>query len=284
MPLNPVSEKIQYILTQINELAPDTQNVLMKQLQYFQIKLHHEPLNPEETIILDGTFNEAKQLIKHLELARVAAQHATDRLTATNDVGSPGDGYSLEKTRKKLNETDLLQTFNTLKKRRDELSTEFEQTTYRKGTGMNIAAWYRHATDIKNWRKVLGNCTEHINVSFVYLYTLVREAASEHNPSPIDCVYRIDVDNDIGGHSYLLLGGVAPSTIHVNKLYRADNFLDTARNFGNACVVVDPWNKRHPFYPASDIPEKMPNCGLIGTVNIEFGLVFRASEENTLSI
>ncbi|WP_133128806.1 hypothetical protein [Legionella nagasakiensis] len=289
MPLgNSSAEKIQSILSQIKKIVPDTRSILVKQLQSFQTRLNMGELSRKERDDLEETCLAAERLIQNLHLAKTAAKYSANRLITTNRPDASGDDVQLKKIRKQLNETELLQIFNTLKNRRNELGrqtlsfAEFEQTAYRKGTGTNIAMWYRYATDRKN--KKPGNCTEHSNLAFVYIYTIVREEISEHHSSPIDCIYRIDVDNDMGGHSYLLIDGIQSSKFNSQKQYSAKQFLCETKNFNNTCVVVDPWNKEHPYYPISDILDNMPRCGLTGQLNIEFGLDFSEREEPRYTI
>lgn len=280
----PLFEKAELILAQIDKIAPDTQNSLVKQLRSFQNQLSDNTFQSGDTSLFNNCLTATQQLVTNLLLAQDAALFAMKRMKATNSPYSAMDNFQLEITRKKINETDVLKTFSFFKDRREKIGVNdprilgFEQTAYSKGTGINMAMWYRYSSRLLPEKK-LGNCSEQSNLAFVYLYTIVREAISSSLPSPINSLNRVDVENSMGGHSYIIINGLDIPKFQFNEQYSSNEFRNLIPAFDSTGVVVDPWNTKSPFYPASDIPSLMPECGLKGTVNIEFRLSFASQKE-----
>lgn len=275
-----ISQQIDELLKKLQLLAPDTQNPLLAKLQDYQmggvLEIHNEHPELEETMVL------ALRLIKNLELAQLTVEHCASTLgiQATNAPYSPKKNDRLEAKRAKVNETDLLELFDTLRTRRSRFESpqNYEQNAYRKGTGTNMAMWYRDIHQRTNKEK-LGNCTEQVNVGFVYLYIHVQNELRENHPCPLRSIERVDVDNLIGGHSYLLLDRDKDPLSTFESHLPCKLSLNASESFGLCCVVIDPWNKEYPFYPIADIRSKMPKCGLKGLVNFEFGLNFAQTSE-----
>lgn len=236
-------------------------------------------------------------LIKTLELAKEASHYAQSHFKATNQPRDMHANVELERSRKRINETDLVKTFKTFKAQRESLDSKspgydiktFEAKAYAKGKGMNIRSWAHHALTERSKKKsmeaiegvkVLGNCTEQSNLAFAYLYSKFNEVYCEHKEGDeevegvrlFDKVERIDIQNSRGGHVLLLLNRKPDSDVFSDKRCSTHDLLSKASELGDECVVVDPWNADSPIYLASDIATYIPPCGQVGRVNIEFGL------------
>lgn len=235
-----------------------------------------------------------------LGLAKETCDFVAFRLIPTNRPISLTRTRRLEQTRAQINVTELLNLFGVLKKQRETVANNtgyddiklFSQAAYRKGTGMNIRAWAQYMLKVDGKPKY-GNCTEHANAGFAYLYSRFREVFCENSDKVsnketvklFEKIERVDVSNQVGGHSFLLLNRKNPpgsealvAMIHsasdLQTLPSMSEFLDLSKEFGNDCIVIDPWNKDNPFYPASDLKTKLPKCAREGRVNIEFALDF----------
>jgi len=275
-------------LESITSLTVFTENEVVKQLQKFQKQLGDSTFTSSDEEPLIECLKEGQKLLNNLRLAKEAVSYTVSKMTATNRRPiNLRDNTQLELSRQRFNNTELTTTFGFFKHKREELAQQsqrnmdFEQTAYRKGTGFNMAMWYRYAHATKS-TKTWGNCTEQSNTAFVYLYTRVREALSLGAPSPFSSLQRIDVDNDLGGHSYILIDGMDKSLFLTMKTFTGKELLNLIPKLSSTAVVVDPWNSDHPFYPAKDIPKLMPECGLNGKMNIEFRLGFSAPEESEI--
>ncbi|KTD18112.1 hypothetical protein [Legionella jordanis] len=278
--LNQLKPQITLLLNRINRLAPETKNPLVQKLKRYSEKIGR--LRAEEYSDLMQTLEAASCLLKNLELGENTVHYIQKilQMQATNNPYDPEKQLLLEQKRSKLNERDLTKIFATLHAKRKKFESPqdlFEQEAYRKGTGYNISMWYRDAHHPSNTEK-LANCTEQTNAAFVYLYLMVMDEIRENKPAPFKRIERVDVENRLGGHSYLLLDKSKVKQFASLPQPLADipceDYLSATDEFGDVCVVIDPWNKNHPFFPASDMADKMPKCGLSGTVNFEFALDF----------
>lgn len=271
-------------IKQLQKLAPETNATVLKKL----LKLKEELISNDSKIDsvkeIELTLDTAKQLIQNLKYARDAAKFATSKLNPSNRPFVPAINSKLEKKRTEVNNA-LIDKFGLLKKQREHLAKKtgnlsigtFDQSAYRKGTGISMGMWYWHALHKKSIDK-FGNCTELANTAFGHLYSLARENFSHHKDLPFDNLERIDVTNSIGGHCYLLMDRKKTKKIQLNEKYPVGILLNEATNLGDTCVVIDPWDSLHPFYPAADMPKNMPQCGKEGEMNIEFGLNFSVHE------
>ncbi|STX27897.1 Uncharacterised protein [Legionella beliardensis] len=279
--VNKFKDEIDLVLSQIQKLVSSTDNQAVKKLYLYQSLLNDNRFTTAHTSDCQTNLNDAKELLNNLLLAKQAVEHVRASMTSAHSKNFS----ELAAIRDKLNNKELRATFGALKNQREKLSlfdkslAAFDQEAYRKGTGFNMTMWYRHMNSPKS-RKVLGNCTEQSNAAFVYLYTHFREQFSNSSPSSLQSLHRIDISNTIGGHSYTLINGIAGADINPQSKCTMSKFLSEIENFSNTAVVVDPWNSEAPFYPAADIPNKMPACGLKGEVNIEFGLSLSEHEAN----
>lgn len=226
--------------------------------------------------------NTNDRLNQNLIIGKKAASYASNLLVSTNQESAYDfeKNHRLETIREQMNNVELVKFYSKLKnqcKKND--SPPFDDlTTYRKGVGINMRLWSLYAVS-KNKEK-LGNCTELNNAAFGFIYQNVYESFRENNTSTssaIRRVIRVDVDNNEGGHSFLLIDP-NPTLFVANKTYSIDAFFDQLDQLGDACVVVDAWNKKHPAYHVSESLSKMPPCARTGTFNIEFGLGFTADE------
>ncbi len=271
-----IQTQINDLLDNLQDLAPRTHNRAVNHLKYFRMLINNGLLSVDDIDELNTSLSVGERLLGNLRLAKEAAEYAASKMIATNNPeATDAQQQQLTMTRLQLNKTQLQETCATLKKQRQRLDSgntsqfEFTQSAYRKGSGFNMGMWYQYSS---NKSRQPGNCGEQSNIAFVYLYTLVREAANQGRPSPIDRLDRIDVTNNIGGHCFILIDRTphknyreSPATIDLLQ----DNVM---HDF--TCVVSDPWNKKNPFYPLSDLPNFMPECGLRGVANVEFSLDF----------
>ncbi|RAP36730.1 hypothetical protein B1207_07990 [Legionella quinlivanii] len=262
-------QRLGVLLERINRLKLDEPS-LLAQISIFQNQLASPEFHNEG---LEQRLQEIEQLTNNLCIAKEACDYVNRRMRAANKPLSPAGMRILEDFRTKMNDTQLRQVFNRFKERREQIEyPEFEQTAFRKGTGYNMSMWYYHA---HSRSPVFGNCSEQANCAFVFLYSLAREAASSHVASPVHSLYRIDIKNERGGHTLLLMNlehtGLFPKT--------AEELIPYCASLPATVIVIDPWNKKRPYYPAIEMKRYMPSCGKTGLVNIEFGLKFSALEE-----
>jgi hypothetical protein len=275
---------IKETLDKIKELAPKTNSNVVKRLNVCLDALGDESFdNSKDLPVLEKLLATSEQLISNLEYAKKAVDFTSTKLVAANiPPVSRTDNAALEQTRKQINDTELVKQFQFLKSRRSNLAeslkdsslTDFDQKFYRKGPGCNIRRWAQYAMDdSKGPSQKLGNCTEQANLSFSYLYTSAYGNITDKKNTPFNSIERIDVNNNIGGHSFLMMDRNKKGALKPQNIQSVYDFIH-GPDFGDTCVIVDPWNKANPFYPASDIEANMPPCGLVGTVDVEFGLDF----------
>lgn len=270
---------IQKDLRELQELAPNTKNKLVTKLTAFESELlENKVQNYEE---LYPVLEQSQQLIQKLKLAQEAVQYVQERLQNTNEPYNPFLNQKLETLRQEKNVNDVVSTAQKFKTRREKQGNpEFEQTAYRKYVGMNMRFWALHAASKKEKEeKKLGNCTEQSNAAFAYVYQhTYNKLADKENPF-VNRLERMDVNNNQGGHCYIMVDRDKTKGFSRGDNCSINAFLKEIDNFGNTGVVIDPWNKKNPFYPISDLPEKMHPLGLKGSINIEFGLDFSNQQE-----
>lgn len=278
-----IMQLIQENLDKIVTIVPNTTCKVVESLRLSLVKLVDGKFDLiRDAPALEALLDTSARLISNLEYAKKASDYTASLLNPSNlPPLSQAKTSELERVRAKLNDTELKAQFSRFQDRRQELSEQandpsiafFDQSTYRKGVGSNIRRWAHYAMDTRQEAEKLGNCTEQVNLAFSYLYTTVYENIIAKKTAPIDSIERIDIENRVGGHCYLLIDRHKSDAIKPNSSYNAHDFLHLS-DFGDTCVVVDPWNRENPFYPASDIKEGMPPCGAFGKANIEFGLDF----------
>lgn len=271
-------EKINELLNAINLLAPTTKNNLVNQLKIFQMQLLDPSYDTIDEKVVQQSMILGERLLNNLHFAQEAVKYTSDRMKSTNyDFYDIKNNTELERYRFQFNNLDVKNLFGFFQRRREEIAKnsppalDFEQSAYRRSTGINMSQWYRHAHTPPRGKK-WGNCTEQSNISFVYLYTRVREIISAGKASPIRSLQRIDVDNKQGGHCYILIDGMNEPLFQIKKNFTENEHLELISSLHHTEVIVDPWNTAHPFYPAADILQYLPECGFEGNMNVEFGL------------